>query len=485
MIKSTIRMLIFGAASLCCIFLLPSFLSAAQEVDPKEVPAYTATQLSERAQYRRAVEAVNWGMPAVSYARMYQAALDAGAEYNQIVFWSGLSDWKNQTLTPNSDLIYFMPFFSTKEAGPMVLEIPAAKGAGSITGTIMDVWQAALEDVGPAGVDRGKGGKYLILPPEYKRSIPKGYIPLPSSNFQGYALLRSVLKDGSPKGVAAALAYGKRIKLYPLSRASNPPATTFVDVIDTVFDATIPYDLRYFESLDRIVQYEPWLPRDRAMIDMLRSIGIEKGKPFNPDPRLRQTLGEAIDEAHAWINARFENVLPTYYEGTQWTYLGTEEFIETMTSFYEAPNKYSVDARGLMDFWAFTTIKHPGAGQFYVGTIKDKDGRFLAGDHTYRLNVPANAPVTQYWSATVYSRLTHAFIRNAPWPSRSSQTPNLAVNQDGSVDIYFAPKAPAGKESNWIATKPGENFEVLFRVYGPEKSFFDKTWSLPDIERAE
>ena len=116
----------------------------------------------------------------INYDRMYQAGVSAGGGFNQIVYWSGLADWKNQTLTPNSDVIYFKPFFTTKDVGPMVLEIPPADD-GTITGTIMDVWQAALEDVGPAGVDKGKGGKYLILPPGYKDAIPEGYIPLPSS----------------------------------------------------------------------------------------------------------------------------------------------------------------------------------------------------------------------------------------------------------------------------------------------------------------
>jgi hypothetical protein len=116
-------------------------------------------------------------------------------------------------------------------------------------------------------------------------------------------------------------------------------------------------------------------------------------------------------------------------------------------------------------------------------TFNDKDDHNLDGGSTYRLNVPANSPVSQYWSATVYDCDTHALIRNMPWPSRSSQTPGLQRNGDGAVDIYFGPKAPAGKESNWVPTSPDGKFEVLFRFYGPEKPLFDKTWKLPDIEK--
>ena len=187
----------------------------------------------------------------------------------------------------------------------MVLEIPAADD-GSITGTVMDVWQSALEDVGPAGVDKGQGGKYLILPPGYKDQVPAGYIPLASETYEGYALLRSIPKSGSEADVAKAVAYGKRIKLYPLSQAAYPPATTFNDAVDVVYDSTIPYDRRFFESLNRIVQDEPWLERDKAMIDQLKSIGIEKGKPFAPDPKTQDILNDAASEAHAWLVSKYE-----------------------------------------------------------------------------------------------------------------------------------------------------------------------------------
>jgi hypothetical protein len=169
-----------------------------------------------------------------------------------------------------------MPFFDTKDVGPVVLEIPPADESGSITGSVMDCWQAALEDVGPAGVDKGRGGKCLILPPNYKEKIPDGYIAMPSDNFQGYALLRSILQTGGDIGVAKAVAYAKRMKLYPLSQAASPSATTFVDASDVVFEVNIPYDSRFFDSLNRMVQSEPWLTRDKVMIDLLKTIGLEK-----------------------------------------------------------------------------------------------------------------------------------------------------------------------------------------------------------------
>ena len=137
------------------------------------------------------------------------------------MYWSRLLDWKNQTLTPNPDAIYLMPFYDTTD-GPMVLEIPPADD-GSITGSIDDAWQAALADVGPAGSDEGKGGKYLILPPDHDVAVPDGYVPLPSPTYCGYALLRSNLKSGSDADIAHAVAYGRRVQFYPVDRHVIPP----------------------------------------------------------------------------------------------------------------------------------------------------------------------------------------------------------------------------------------------------------------------
>jgi hypothetical protein len=461
--------------------ILPVALALSCATALAQAQNLSAQDLNDRMIERRAVEVVIWGMPAVNTELMYQEMLKLGGKPNQIVYWSGLLDWRNQTLTPNPDVIYFMAFFNTKD-GPVVIEIPPA-GDGVINGSIMDPWQAALEDVGPAGADKGAGGKYLILPPDYKEKVPDGYIVLPSANYQGYALLRSILKSGRDADVKAAVAYGKRIKLYPFSQAANPPDTVFIDAVGVVYDSTIPYNLRFFQSLDRFVQEEPWLTRDKAMIDQLKSIGIEKGESFNPDEATRRLLNAAAGEAHAWLELKYETMFARYYEGRQWVFPILPDVIGGLQSQFANPDSYPVDGRGVTYTMAFFSTKHSGIGQFYLMTIKDKHGQNFAGGNTYRLTVPAKAPVKQYWSATAYDRVTHALIREMPRSGRSSQSPGLQTNADGSVDIWFSPKAPAGKESNWVPTKRDGKFEVLFRFYGPEKSVFDKTWTLPDIER--
>src|SRR5262249_8091730 len=264
---------------------------------------FSVEDLNRRAIERRAVEALIWGMPAVNFDRLLQAAIQNGGGAHQGIYWSWPLDAENQTLTPSRDTIYFMPYYDTTN-GPMVLEIPPAERDSSITGSIDDSWQNALEDVGPAGVDKGKGGKYLITPPGYDEKAPSGYIVLPSDTYQGFVILRSNFKSGSEADIAAAVAYGKRIKFYPLNGKADE--TVFVDAYDKVYDATIPYDASFFESLHRFVQAEPWLTRDKAMIDMLKTIGIEKGKPFSPDPKTRSIFDSVAREARDYIDAQYE-----------------------------------------------------------------------------------------------------------------------------------------------------------------------------------
>ena len=446
----------------------------------------TTDELRARTIHRRAVEAVIWGVPAVNYELMRQAFVGVGGAPNQVVYWSRPVGWKNQTLTPNPDTIYFMPFFNTREVGPVVLEIPPADG-GTIVGSVDDCWQTAIEDVGPAGVDKGNGGKYLILPPDYKEKVPDGYIPMPSPTYQSFALLRSNYQSSTDADIAKAVAYGKRVRVHPLSKPANRSETTFIDAVDVMFDSTISYDARFFDALNRVIQIEPWLTRDKMMIDRLKSIGIEKAKPFKPDAATRTVLDDAAAEAHAWIRNRMETAYfpAPYFEGGHWHVPASSDVLDGVMSNYTNADAYAVDGRSVAFAMAFFSAKHLGAGQFYLMATKNRAGAALDGGNTYRLHVPVAAPVNQYWSATAYDAATHTLIRDTEWSSRSSNAHGLAKNPDGSVDIAFGPVAPNGKKSNWVPTRSGQPFEVLFRFYGPEKPLFDKTWTLPDLERVD
>jgi hypothetical protein len=462
------------------VALIVGSLPALAQGQTSRAPA----ELAQRTVERRAVEAVIWGMPAVNYDLMLQEMLTkTPGKVNQVIYWGRPLDWRNQTLTPNPDTLYFMAFLNTKDVGPIVIDVPPAGADGSMNANIVNVWQQPLEDAGLLGVDKGAGLKLLMLPPGYSDKVPEGYVALQPDTHGSYALFRSNLDSHSDTDVARSLAYGRRVKVYPLSQASNPPPTVFTDVKDVLFDSTIRYDQSFFDGLNRIVQGEPWLERDRVMIDQLRSLGIEKGKPFAPTAETRQALTAGIREAQMSLAARYDAGLPPFFEGTHWSFPAPPELIQAAAESFAAPNSYPVDSRGLAYHYAYIGIKRLGQGQFYLINIKDKDGNSYDGGKTYRLTVPPNAPVEQYWSVTAYDRQTHALIKNVDRASRASNAAEVQKNADGSVDIFFGPKAPAGKEANWVPTDPARRFELMFRLYAPTKALFEKTWTLPDVER--
>jgi hypothetical protein len=442
-----------------------------------------AAELDRRLIERRAFQAVIWGMPAVNYDLMLQEMISkTGAQPNQVVYWGRPLDARNQTLTPNPDAIYFMAFFNTKD-GPIVLDLPPGDAHSSFNGNIVTAWQMPLEDAGLLGADKGAGARYLLLPPGYTGKAPAGYVALQSNTFGGYALIRSNLASHSDTDVARSVAYGKQVKLYPLAQAANPPATVFTDAKDVTFDSTIRYDARFFHHLNRIVQSEPWLPMDRAMIDQLKTLGIEKGKPFAPSRETEMLLASAACEARDWLEQRYDAGLPPFFSATShWTLPAPPNLVKATQNAFSETDSYPIDDRGLAYSYAYVGIKRLGVGQMYLISIKDRDGESFDGNKTYRLRVPPNAPVEQYWSVTAYDRRTHALIRKMPRASRSSQIPELRKNPDASIDIYFGPQAPSGWDANWIPTDPAREFELMFRFYAPTKPLFDKVWVLPDVE---
>lgn len=472
------RQAVTSLAVALAVFLSPGLASAADSPGSR-----SSQDLTQRNIERRSIDAFVWGMPAVNFQLMFDAFEKLGGTGNQVIYWSRPVNWKNQTLTPNPDTIYFTPFYDTRN-GPVVLEIPPA-GDDSITGSIDDGWQNPLEDVGPAGLDKGKGGKYLILPPGFKDKVPDGYFALHSPTYRGFALLRSNLSGGSDADIAKSVAYGKRIRFYPLPHGSSAAAgeTHFVDAYDKPYDATIPYDSRFFDALNRFVQIEPWLERDKAMIDPLASLGIAKGKQDGALAANKAIFDRSGSEAKGLLQLWTEQAfVPPFNEGTHWALPVPASFPGDMSDHFANPTRYSIDSRAVGYALAYFSAKHLGAGQFYLVNIVDKDGKPLNGAKTYRLHVPANPPVKLYWSVTAYDHDTHGLIKDVRWPSRGSNTPGLQKNADGSIDIYFAPTALAGKESNWVPTDPHGQFELLFRLYGPEKPFFEKSWKLPDPE---
>jgi hypothetical protein len=428
---------------------------------------------------RRAVEAAIWGMPIVSVDAMRQAFLrDAGAEYNDVVYWSRQADWRLQITTPNASSWYVYIPINTKD-GPVVVDVPPAVGAG-LFGSLNDAWQVPRVDVGPAGEDGGKGGKYLILPPGSPQTVPSGFIPVRFDTCNGYSFLRAIPETSAPADVAKAIDLVKKTRVYSLARAADPPEQRHIDMTGKLFDGIVRFDDTFYERLARIIGEEPVLDRDLVAMAHLYAVGIERGEPFDPDARTREIFKKAALEARAGF-MRATTGLPSYWPGSAWT--SPAASIATETGFtFEQDGRLDIDARAQVFFLGCAPAKKAGAAAFYVVTTKDAAGEPLQGEKTYRLRVPPKVPAKQFWAVTVYDFESAAFMRDAPRVEVNSYDEKVKIHADGSVDVFFGPSAPAGEESNAVYTTRGRPWFALFRFYAPEKAVFDKTWRLPDVE---
>lgn len=436
--------------------------------------------LQQRMVERRAVDAVIWGSPLVGQYNVKQAAFRAGkASYNDIVWWPKGS-WKNQSPTPNVNTRYMYFFINTQQDGPVVVELPPAIPGANFYGTIEDAWYVPLVDIG----FEGKGGKYLVLPPNFTGEVPRGYTAVRPATYNTMTLLRSILDSGSEKDLQAGNDLVKQVKVYPLSKAASPPAQRLIDLSDVFYDGLVKYDETFFTSLARALNEEIVQPRDLQMMGMLLPLGIEKGKEFTPDAATTALLKSAAMEAHEWLMAKAATDVTPWWTNSQWV-VPTPPITVPSDFRWETPNYFAVDARAIALSQYFAPTAKLGTGSFYFGTFHDHSGAALDGGNNYRLRVPAKVPVSQFWSTTVYSLKTSSFFLNSTRLTLGSLDKDLKKNTDGTVDIYFGPKPPAGQESNWLYTQPGQKWFTWFRVYGPEKAIMDKSWRLPDIEKVE
>jgi len=261
--------------------------------------------------HQLAVHAAIWGMPIVSMDAMRRAyRRDAQASEHDIVYFSKPADWKLQITTPNASSHYVYFNFNTQQ-GPVVLEIPPAKGAG-LFGSIVDAWQAPSTDVGPDGADHGQGGKYLLLPPGYRGEVPDDVLPVPLDTFNGYACLRAIPESSSQADVDKALALVKRLRLYRRADAKQPPEQRFIDMAGKLFDGIVRFDPTFYESLARMVDEEPVLERDRAMLERLKALVSKRAKPSRriqhcrPFSRARLEMHKPVSSAKLrWRAVRF------------------------------------------------------------------------------------------------------------------------------------------------------------------------------------
>ena len=453
------------------------------EVPTDPIGGQPSTEMSPREQmiHRRAVEAAVWGMPLVgTRGFLVGTRRDLGGDWNDVVYHSKPQVSRHGFLTANNQTPYVIGMFNTK-GGPLVVEVPGASDKAKYFGSFVDAWDYPFTDVGPAGADEGEGGKYLFLPPGYEGEVPEGYLIFRPYTYAVYAALRPVAEKGAT--IEDQVAYAKTLKVYRLSEAASPPGTNFLDAYPKKWDTLPKYDISFFRDLSDSINEEPVLERDLAMMGLLSAIGIEKGRPFNPDEKTQQILEMAIEDAYDYMQDLFVNrAFRNYIEGTQWSTFNLSKEQAKAGWPFVTEDRMLIDERANLYHYATFMPKVLGGGSFYLTNLHDSEGRLFDGESTYKMNVPADTPAGDFWSAIAYSFATHGYIEGSERVGISSlEKDSLKVNADGSVDLYFAPSAPKGYESNWIPTR--ERFWIAFRLYGPQESLFDNTWSLPDIEK--
>jgi len=433
--------------------------------------------------HQRGIEAVTWAMPAVVMINWREAYFGLGGGLNTIYYTSKPLTPKTEALTANNQTPYATLIMNTKD-GPVVLDIPPASNRAAIFGSAIDIWQVPVADIGPAGIDQGKGGKYLFLPPGYKGKVPDGYFPVPMNTYNIFVALRLIPLSGASFEEAAE--YAMNINAYPFSQAGNPPEGNYIDKFDKHLPSLPVYDISFYEDILTMLNEEPLLERDKVMGGMLASIGIEKGKPFQPQSKVRQALEQAVKDGKKYLNYLFNTpgyAFETYWSDRQW--MGIRQ--PSSDGFVFDEGEYLLlDARaGVFNFAAFAP-RQLGKATAYLMVSRDAGAAPLSGEANYKLTVPANVPVRDFWSVIAYSMDTKAFIYNDEDKVglSSYDKSSLKVNDDGTIYIYFGEKAPAGLESNWIPTA-GEDFFLLFRLYGPEEAYFDKSFKLPDVEKVK
>jgi hypothetical protein len=475
------------AAALVGMVAFTSILAGAQTEPLGGQPPVGSTpsvpDLDEQVAYQRAFEAVVWAMPASAIYRFRVGVLEvSGMADNVVVANSGPLRQTTEAITPNTVTPYIAEFSDLRQ-GPLVLELPAKTDKASLYGQIVDAWQVTLADVGPSGLDKGAGGKVLLLPPGYNQPIPDGYFVIHSTTYRIGMAFRSV--PAPTASDADAYAYSQTLKLYPLSDAANPAPTKFMNLLDVPVHTLPFYDIRALQDIKDIIDVEPVRPQDKVMMGMLATIGIERGKPFNPQGKLKDAMERGVKDAYFYMQELDAKLFASslYWPDRHWSFVMVPD--DKRGFEFVTDDAVQIDKRAAA--WFFFTwypkLLTDHAGTVYLAPTADADGNPIQSGKTYRLRVPKDVPARQFWSLTMYDNATWSFIINPQMRNglSSLQKDTMKMNDDGSVDLYFGPKAPAGFENNWLPTM-GKTPYLWFRFYAPGEAFWNKTFELPDVE---
>jgi len=450
--------------------------------------AATLQKVYDNIDFARAVQTYLDTLPGVSLWAARKGPRDIGVPDNTLLTMEQLMDSTGLYLTPNTVTPQSWLNLDLSK-GPIVLEVPPR-----VLGLLDDAWFRYVVNLGFLGPDKGKGGKYLFLPPDYKGEVPDGYFVVHSPTYALWGGWRNMLVDGDVKPALENMRAHAR--LYPLSEAGQkhgpiPNRDGSMLQINTI----PPNTYQYWEFLNDLVQSEPAGVIGPEITGQMAAIGIVKGKPFKPDERWKAILTEAIAVGNATARAiafsiRDEGAYFYGKGGSAWytAFLGGYDFLIDGARQLDGRVLFHYQATGITPAMAEKVI---GAGSQYAAAAKDAAGQWLDGGKTYRLRLPRGIPEKNFWSVTVYDTQTRSLLQTDqrfPAIGAGSGYPNVEgqqraeFNQDGSVDLYFGPTPPQGKQRNWVQTVPGKGWFTLFRLYSPLEPWFDKTWRPGDIE---
>jgi hypothetical protein len=468
--------------------------------------------------YTYAFRAFMDNLRGVSIHALRAGMMSIGMKNNEVVIFDQLMDAKSLFLTANADTIYVMGFLDLSK-GPVVLETPP-----KLLGTVQDAWFRWVIDVGAPGPDRGEGGKYLIVGPDYTGPLPEGGFFTARSRTNTILWFgRAFLENHSdPKPVVERIK--KFTKVYPyqvggvgtpiaefldgkasLGRITPPPATVFHDGSGMAMNTLPPNDWTFYEMLNEIVQEEPATSLDPELMGPIAAIGIVKGKPFAPDARMKKIMTEALAMANATSRSLFMNPRDPswfYYPGSAWSNLLFQTGYEFETPIPEItrdgvkpypPTGYrTMDARtyffyGITGITPGMAMRLTGIGSQYLLTMADADKNYFDGSKTYKVTLPKGIPQENFWSLTVYDNMTRSMLDTPQrYPRAGSQSypsPAAEPSADGSTTVYFGPNQPNGvARGNWIQTDPKKGWFTILRLYSPTEPFFTKAWRPSEIE---
>lgn len=381
-------------------------------------------------------------------------------------------------LTYNTESIYSTTYADLKIDGPTVVEIPPR-----VLGILNDTWMRYIADLGIAGPDKGAGGKYLLLPPEYEGEVPEGYFVYKSPSYKVWVMTRAFIEDSGTDEEAVEY-YKKYVKVYPLNSGERADAKCIS--ISNIPATSIPSkDISFFNVLNSVVQYEPRSIFTPYEAGLLKSIGIEKGQEFKLNTEWKNIYEEGLKLGQSYIAANAFNYRgeeSNVYSDRNYEYI----FIGGSHEFKDENGAYLLDARALFHYTAIVitpamTVKKAGAGSIYMATYKDNHETYLMGENTYVMHLPKDIPAENFWSATVYDADTRSIIQNGVEKQSVSGYDKPEINQDGSYDIYFSPEKPKNAK-NWVKTIPGKGWFTYIRIYGPQQAFFDQNWKPDNIK---